>query len=611
MTINFAIFLDSDMAGLFVWGRFSRSQWPNGQGPFVRGIVMSFKRLFGSGFRPAVYRTTDPGARIDYWIVMGTFIGGAVVIAGLMFWPQRSSVVPQPTRPHQAVQITPQRQPDFAKDDSVISIDTAGPVLAIDLQVAIEGATDQVPTHIEVASASQHLLQNNQITVELVSDPALISEPQIPTEPVLLSEPLVLANPIVVTIPKVVLESNDLPFQTEFTEEGLVEQDWFDTIAPVPSDDSVRAVRPRLVSDPLIAASNSARPGVVSSGGGGGGTASSGGGGGGTASGGGGSGVVQFGSKSPHQERSGPGKVTAAVRARALRRADQLIGWANVGWSTNNSLTLNVNRILFVEGWKSYIRKQVLPQLRWGVRRFQVHNPFGTRAGTVMQFDQYLEAQQRGLTWLTEGFVESWKKVIEGHYTNGEPVEVIAYLGAINLDPDLTVLLREGDLEAWQQLVDDSVQPLLDAGMSIGFDSASRLDADEIEFQYIKQLEESGTEVYIESWPDASKTHLLEMNIVALERNIAARAEQRKRTFGPNRPAHRQELQAELVRMMTRPPEDGSEDWSDIAWLIDDAANAISVGDTVALDTKTLESFGISMQDLLVRAELRDPAQYD
>ena len=571
---------------------------------------MSFKRLFGSGFRPAVYRTTDPGARIDYWMVMGTFIGGAVVIAGLMFWPQHSSVIPQPTRPHQAVQITPQRQPDFAKDDSAISIDTAGLVLAIDLQVAIEGATDQVPTHIEVASASQHLLQNSQITVESVPDPASISEPQIPTEPVLLSEPLVLADPIVVTIPKVVLESNDLPFQTEFTEEGLVEQDWFDTIAPVPSDDSVRAVRPRLVSDPLIAASNSARPGGVSSGGGGA-SVSGGGGGGASVSGGGGSGVVQFGSKSPHQERSGPGKVTAEVRARALRRTDQLIGWANVGWSANNSLTLNVNRILFVEGWKSYIERQVLPQLRWGVRRFQVHNPFGTRAGTVMQFDQYLEAQQRGLTWLTEGFVESWKKVIEGHYTNGEPVEVIAYLGAINLDPDLSVLLRKGDLEAWQQLVDDSVQPFLDAGMSIGFDSASRLDADETEFQYIKQLEESGTEVYIESWPDASKAHLLEMNIVALERNIASRAEQRKRTFGPNRPAHRRELQGELVRMMTRPPEDGSEDWSDIAWLIDDAVNAISAGDTVALDTKALEGFGISMQDLLVRAELRAQAQYD
>ena len=199
--------------------------------------------------------------------------------------------------------------------------------------------------------------------------------------------------------------------------------------------------------------------------------------------------------------------------------ADPVVSWHMVGRTGGPAERMQVSSAYFPDsGWNSFIRFNIQPLLDGGVRRFMIHNPFGTRQGEVMEFDQFLHAREAGLRHLTEGFVEAWRPIVRGDRTQGEPVEVIAYLGAMIADPEFEAIKAEGGEAAHARFIeraDASIRPALEAGMTIGFDSSGYLPEDSWEFRYIQGIRDRGVRVYIEARPKKHLTHLLGLPVIS------------------------------------------------------------------------------------------------
>jgi len=220
----------------------------------------------------------------------------------------------------------------------------------------------------------------------------------------------------------------------------------------------------------------------------------------------------------PHvPDQASPDEVQPADHE-ALPLPDRLIAWHIIGGTSKNVQTRHVGWGLPQSNWHSYVRLLVRPQLDAGVRRILLHNPFGRADLKLpMAFDQYLEAQESGDTWLTHHFVEAWSPVIAGQYTDGEPVEVICYLGSIDTDAQMKALVDTP--EAWRDRARRSVEPALRAGMSVGFDSANDYAEDSLDFRLIKEIADAGTPVYIEPRPDAARPHLFDLNVISTDQH--------------------------------------------------------------------------------------------
>jgi hypothetical protein len=178
----------------------------------------------------------------------------------------------------------------------------------------------------------------------------------------------------------------------------------------------------------------------------------------------------------------------------------------------------------------------------WGVRRFHLKNPFGNHSGTsqIMRFDQYIEANegwtQSGTPYprvpdLADEFVETWKPVVEGSSGGlGDPVEVCAYIGALNVtntgdslygnDRFRSLFLAENFSELEIE-INRSLAPMLACGMTIGADASVGLPDNGYEFDFYKKLkngewntEWGSTRVYVESRPRADKPKWAEFDIL-------------------------------------------------------------------------------------------------
>lgn len=148
-------------------------------------------------------------------------------------------------------------------------------------------------------------------------------------------------------------------------------------------------------------------------------------------------------------------------------------------------------------GW-SPVLEQAAREYAWGARRWQLHNPFGTETDKPMQFDQYLLAREAGLNWVTDDFVRCWRP-----FTAIPGIEVIGYLGTPyylgvnqpNFDPSHPA--------AYFRRFTQSVQPLLDAGMSIGFDTSANFPPDHPAYFGMRMVHSLGVKVYTEPMPFA------------------------------------------------------------------------------------------------------------
>ncbi len=149
--------------------------------------------------------------------------------------------------------------------------------------------------------------------------------------------------------------------------------------------------------------------------------------------------------------------------------------------------------------WLQFVQETLVPQMEWGVRRFMLHLPFGKDPTEApMSFDSYLVAQELGLDVVWRGFVQTIRQVVEGQYTDGEPVEVICYLGTLRLDPNFLQFKQQAYPAGWISRFWQSIQPVLDAGCSLAFDTGATFPEDGPEYWAVGMVETLGTQVYIE-----------------------------------------------------------------------------------------------------------------
>lgn len=182
----------------------------------------------------------------------------------------------------------------------------------------------------------------------------------------------------------------------------------------------------------------------------------------------------------------------------------RVIVWLTIGGATRDRATARLPRDLLEGGWETYIRLKVRPMIRGGVRRFVLANPYGYRGSGPFQFDQKQDLEdlasasnRKDLEQLIETFEAAWLPVTRGDYSNGEPIEVICYLGKLKDDPDFTDLPSD----EWDDRFNACIGPALNAGMSLGFDASSGIHVDSREHRAIEALQAQGVTCYIEARP--------------------------------------------------------------------------------------------------------------
>lgn len=247
-------------------------------------------------------------------------------------------------------------------------------------------------------------------------------------------------------------------------------------------------------------------------------------------------------------------------------------------------------------GWPDFVQQRAKDVYDWGLRRFWLHNPFGTLPSQLMQFDQYLDAEDAGLDVLTENFAESWAPVVQGSF--GEPVELIAYLGtADSADDRLKTAFADGNPASILGTMLACVKPVLLAGGSIGADMAVKLSDDGPEFRFYKYLESIGIPVYVESRPKLDNPGWAEFPVFAVDA-----------WWKRSDPAHNPDcvpwalpndaMQAGVLRWMRNYP-GASTDPAVISELVGRIREALLEGHTVLFRSDGLRAAGVTLDQLV------------
>jgi hypothetical protein len=247
-------------------------------------------------------------------------------------------------------------------------------------------------------------------------------------------------------------------------------------------------------------------------------------------------------------------------------------------------------------GWPSFVDDRAKDVYDWGIRRFWLHNPFGSLSGEVMQFDQYLDAREAGLDILTENFSEAWGPVVQGSF--GEPIELIAYLGTADPEDDrLKTVFESGDSARILGIMLACVKPILLAGASIGADAAVKLPDDGPAFHFYKYLESIGIPIYVESRPKQAGPKWAEFPVFAVDtwwKRSDPEVHQDAAAWAmPN-----SDMNREVVRWI-RDYQGRSTDPAVLEEIIQRTRTALLEGDTVILRTDGLRAAGVPFERLV------------
>lgn len=269
----------------------------------------------------------------------------------------------------------------------------------------------------------------------------------------------------------------------------------------------------------------------------------------------------------------------------------RIISWFDIGTSSPDLNHRRVGWNLKNRGWARFVEEEVRPQLQRGVRRVMVHNPFGTLSGEPMQFDQAVHAHRDGHAWLLHGFAEAWYPVTQGVYTNGEPVEVIGYLGRHEQDPSFEFAQdRPGGAGWWLARAQSSLRPVLAAEMSVGFDASSNLARESPEYRLIQLVQALDTPIYLEARPYRNRRHLFGLPVITTEsfwnRSDPAKHQDARALYAPN-----DALTGEIIRILVQT--DSRPDKR-----VEQARRVLRDGHTVAVQLGPLFKAGYTLNSL-------------
>ena len=276
--------------------------------------------------------------------------------------------------------------------------------------------------------------------------------------------------------------------------------------------------------------------------------------------------------------------------------SERIIQWETIGGSTHDVSKRRVGWEIDRIGWQGYVNSRVAHLRSLGMRRHFMHNPFGTLPDEDFQFDQFIHAQDAGLNWLTTGFVQAWKPLIDSG------MEVICYIGKLAHDPDFTSLT---DLHAYMARVKRSIQPLIDAGCSIGLDSIVGNDVNSREYMVAEMLRQSGVKVYNENRPPRVYTHWHNFNGVYYDDGYIL--SQPHVNPDLHWGASNDLLTGEILRFTHNPPTGTT--FLAPGWRGPAVMRILADGHTAATDYVALQAEGYTAQQLMNRAGelIREP----
>lgn len=271
----------------------------------------------------------------------------------------------------------------------------------------------------------------------------------------------------------------------------------------------------------------------------------------------------------------------------AQYQLSQLVDYFLIGGGYPSDSTRQVNPAALGQGWGPYVQGTVEPDLAWGVRRVELHNPFGILSSdSSFRADQFLEAQAAGLHWLTDDFVQAWQPITRSG------VEVIGYIGNPEYDPSFRALAYNP--VAWNARFDASVAPLVQAGMSIGFDQGQTMQPGDLFSQALERLRGQGVKVYLENRPAETASFNLTFPVIAA--NGGWDGSDPYVNPAMNWAAKNSELQPGVVRIITSqaPAELGN-----APALLNDVQSILREGDSAAVPIANLRQAGLELADLL------------
>ncbi|MEM7626581.1 MAG: hypothetical protein AAF333_13375 [Planctomycetota bacterium] len=175
---------------------------------------------------------------------------------------------------------------------------------------------------------------------------------------------------------------------------------------------------------------------------------------------------------------------------------DQVGLFASV-FSNSGVADRNAAEVRRRSGWPGWIETHIEPAVAWATADdpdrsviVAVWNPFGTTSGP-MQPDQFLEARDAGLDWLTDGYVDAWLSFKARHPN----VRVMMYVGKPSADPTTMGLIRRGRLDEAIARRDASFAPLVAVSDLIGLDALSASPSGGLDAWTVRWLHEQGVEV--------------------------------------------------------------------------------------------------------------------
>jgi len=271
----------------------------------------------------------------------------------------------------------------------------------------------------------------------------------------------------------------------------------------------------------------------------------------------------------------------------AQYQISQLVDYFLIGGGYPYDSTRQVDPGALGHGWGAYIQGVVQPDLAWGVRRIELHNPFGIQStDSAFRADQFLEAQAAGLHWLTDDFAQAWQPVTRSG------VEVIGYIGSPEYDPSFQALASNP--AAWNARFNASVAPLVEAGMSIGFDQGQGMQQGDLFSQALDWLRAQGVKVYLENRAPEFASYNLTFPVIAANGGWDANNPYLNPSM--NWAAKNSELPPGVVRIISYLP---PSDWASGATLLGDVQSILRDGDCAAIGIGGLRQVGLTLDDLL------------
>ncbi len=202
-------------------------------------------------------------------------------------------------------------------------------------------------------------------------------------------------------------------------------------------------------------------------------------------------------SAQPHSERVFPSTNPARAGARHAL-ADVYVFMACA--SANNPGARWSEPLTVERGLASLVQGQLIPFYQQGWRRFYIDSPFGKDT------DEKGDAKFTFFGWnktapdspWRRGFVDAWRRA-----TRLEGVRIIAYMGNPYADKEFRdALAGPGGRERAMAMLRAAVAPLVDAGFhGLGIDASADMPEDSPVADLMKELQNGGMEIYVESTP--------------------------------------------------------------------------------------------------------------